>query len=96
VTLPSQASAIANARDGHEAHDARRKFLELYWGPLCLVESQDVESATAAFKNALDRWTDESTPPPPDLSRLSFALAGACRKSLGEAFGVELRELSPR
>jgi hypothetical protein len=90
------AAEIADARTFAEAAEPRRKLLDLYWGPLGLVEALDVEAAMVAFERVLDRWTSDAQPPPPELRARAFDLAQACRRSLGVAFGVSLLDVPAR
>lgn len=63
------ASSIANAKGGSE-HEERR-FWELYWGVMGLVENQEVTNAMVAFGKELQSNRD--------LKERALALAHACR-----------------
>jgi hypothetical protein len=78
------AASLATAwkRGDPDERKARARFWELYWGELAVVEDKDVEHAMVRYGDALDRWTEPGSDPPPELTRLSLELAHACRDSL--------------
>ena len=79
------AARIATATSGQAVVDAEKRFWELYWGPLSMVEDRLVEGAMVAFGDELSAWEDREGPPPDHLRSLCFALAKALRTSfLGE------------
>lgn len=78
------ASIIATSADTKEVDKATRRFKELYWGEMGLVEHGDVESAMVAFKNALDATANQGV-----LGPLALALARACRNELAGSWGTE-------
>src|SRR5262245_46171795 len=49
------AAAIATTGDNSERSKAAKRFWELYWGELALVENQDVEAAMVALGDGLSR-----------------------------------------
>jgi hypothetical protein len=67
-----------------EYSQALRRFYQLYYGELCLVESEEVETAMITFKNTLEA----SPRPTPDAAYVtslldaSIDLAHACSASL--------------
>lgn len=73
--------AIATAPDGDAKDAASRRFEELFWGELALVEDKDVESAMLAFRDELEGAKSADT-----LKLLSLALAHACRQSLSRSW----------
>jgi hypothetical protein len=80
----SQVAAIlATSEDPSERSIASKKFWQLYWGELALVENQDVEDAMVDFGKALVREA-----PLPELQKLSLRLAHACRISLDRSWGI--------
>ena len=100
----SAAAQIATLqRETCEWAKAKQEFLRLYYGPLAIVEDFDhdpdpssgkltVELAMIIFKSYLDdeqRCHDSDS----DLASLSLALANTCRKSLGQSWGVKIRQL---
>ncbi len=53
-TEASQVAAkIATSTNVNEVADANKRFWELYWGELALVENQDVEAAMVALGKAI-------------------------------------------
>lgn len=92
----SLAAVLATApRDTEQWTNARGEFLQLYYGPLAILEDIDrrdpntltVERAMVAFKDCLGRRRDE------ELEGLSLALAHACRRSLGRSWQVRVPQL---
>lgn len=77
------AAVLATSTDPSERSAASRRFWQLYWGELALVENQDVEAAMVAFGDALTREAS-----PPELQDLSLKLAHACRLSLDRSWGI--------
>ncbi|MBI1735352.1 MAG: hypothetical protein HYR51_09275 [Candidatus Rokubacteria bacterium] len=77
------AAVLATTRDGAERAKATKRFWELYWGELALVENEAVETAMVALGDALQRNS-----PPPELQQLSLRLARACRISLDRSWGI--------
>ena len=77
------AAILATSQDGAERASAYKRFWELYWGELALVENQDVEAAMVAFGGAL-----KSQAALPELESLSLQLARACRRSLDKSWGI--------
>lgn len=73
--------------------EARREFWYLYYGPLCLVEDQGVERATALFGEEFlsSLRTDELNAP--KLQKLALNLAGECKRSLGSTWSTPLATL---
>lgn len=83
-TETTQIAAVLSASDdANERAKAGRRFWELYWGELAMVEDRGVETAMVAFGRAL-----ESGAPKERLGPLSLQLAGACRLSLDRAWGI--------
>ncbi len=81
---------LANLSEGKERQDARKRFFELYWGELALVEDKQVESAMVYFARALEQY--ESNPASnAELQRQSLNVAHAFRESLKE--GLDYPEL---
>jgi hypothetical protein len=82
----SAASRLADAAKTGTANDAaEREFWELYWGPLCMVESTDVSDAMIDIGEALQRHASGQ-----ELQELSLRLALAARKGVEEKFNVQL------
>jgi hypothetical protein len=77
------AATIATTADARERSKATRRFWELYWGELALVENQEVETAMVAFGDALGRSAPQAA-----LQQLSLRLARVCRISLDRSWGI--------
>lgn len=91
-TETSQVVAVlATSQDSEEALSARKRFLQLYWGELALVENDDVAKAMAQVKEALDKGTGQEY-----LTSLSLYLAQACRNSLARSWGVDIWTMPDR
>lgn len=71
--------------DDHLRGEAERRFWELYWGELALVEDRGVEAAMVEFGDAIKAGGMRNVP---TLRLPSLALARACRNSLAESWGV--------
>jgi hypothetical protein len=83
-TEASQVAAkIATSTDVNEVADANKRFWELYWGELALVENKDVEAAMVALGKAI-----MDSAPQKQLQQLSLRLAHACRKSLDLSWAI--------
>jgi hypothetical protein len=83
LTLYTQASQVAatlaTTPDPQERSKMIKRFWELYWGELALVENREVEGAMKALG---------ANAPPADLQQLSLRLAHACRRSLDRSWGI--------
>jgi hypothetical protein len=88
--LCKTAARIASAEKLADANDSIKKFWELYYGELCLVEDQRVVEAVAAYADVLLDCEDKSESPPPRLPKLSMELAKACQQSMAleKVFGI--------
>jgi hypothetical protein len=83
-TEASQVAAkLAAPHDPGESAKARKRFWELYWGELALVEDRDVSAAMVAFGNALRDGGDRN-----ELELRSLDLAHAFRDSLADSWNV--------
>jgi len=79
------AAKIATSNHGvPERAKAEKRFWELYWGELALVEDGRVAKAMIDFGNCLT-----SRCQPQKLKGLSLSLAHECRESLAVSWGVE-------
>lgn len=81
------AATLATTEDDAARAQASKRFWELYWGELALVENQEVERAMVEMGRGLEEGASAA-----QLRQLSLNLAHACRKSLAESWGVELWE----
>jgi hypothetical protein len=77
-------ATIATSADQAEIQKATKRFRELYWGELGLVERDDVARAMISFKQALDAKQDQDT-----LASLALSLAHACRDELAASWGTD-------
>ena len=82
----SAASRLADAaKTPTQDAAAEREFWELYWGPLCMVETTEVSNAMIDLGEALQRHASGE-----ELQQLSLTLALAARKGVEEKFKVDL------
>jgi hypothetical protein len=77
------AAVLATTRDLNEKDLTAKRFWELYFGELALVENKDVEAAMTDLKEGL-----AADAPSVDLQRYSLRLAHACRISLDQSWGI--------
>jgi hypothetical protein len=88
LTLYTEATrvtgTIATSSDSKEIEKATRRFWELYWGELGLVEHKNVEEAMVRFGHALDAKKGRD-----ELAPLALGLAKACRKELATSWGTD-------
>jgi hypothetical protein len=78
------AVTIATSTDNKEIEKATKRFKELYWGELGLVERDDVERAMVRFGKALDTKEGQDV-----LAPLALDLAKACRGELAASWGTD-------
>ena len=78
-------ATIATSADSQEIEKATKRFKELYWGELALVERSDVASAMVSFRTALNAKMGQDA-----LAPLALALAHACRDELAESWGTDV------
>jgi hypothetical protein len=98
ATLP--AKLPDNGPANNETYEwANRRFWELYWDELSIVESPDVARAMVAFGEQLRKVTDCYAGKKPDcgseqgqLTALSYRLAGKLRESIQIGWGYSLPE----
>lgn len=82
-----KAAAILASPNDHTQEDlreAKKRFWELYWAELALVEGVDVESTMKALGDALE---PELNPTP--QQRVTLKLAHALRDSLLQSWGID-------
>lgn len=77
------AAVLATTVDPTERTVATKRFWELYWGELALVENPKVESAMISFGEGLTSHASLA-----ELQKLSLRLAYACRLSLDQSWGI--------
>jgi len=78
------AAVLATTENVTERATAEKRFWELYWGELALVEDRGVEEAMRLFGRGLTNGAELA-----QMQQLSFLLAGALRDSLAQSWGVE-------
>lgn len=84
------AATIALSKDKAERDKAESKFMQLYAGPLIIVEDTDVEGAMIKFHSCL---TGQDPCDEAELQRRSQALASRARDSIGKSFNIKLGDL---
>ncbi len=89
-TASETAATIALSNDKTERDKAEAKFMQLYAGPLVIVEDADVEGAMINFHSCL---TGQDACDQPELQRRSLTLASKARDSIGKSFNVKLGDL---
>lgn len=77
-------ATLATSDDSQAIDEATKRFNELYWGELALVEHAAVEKAMNIFRNAL--IADEAQE---ELQFLALDLARACREELAVSWGTD-------
>jgi len=77
-------ASLATTIDEKERAKLKKRFMELYWGELGLVERGGVALAMANFRVGLDR-----NAAPAELGTLALALAHACRDELAASWGTD-------
>jgi hypothetical protein len=86
------AARIASSETAEEAKPSVKRFLELYYGEMCLVEDADVESAMIDFKHRIEEAGGQPTGKSPEVRRSALRLAIAAQKGLdlADVFDVQL------
>ena len=79
------ASKLATNETPEEFDRHYKRFWELYWGELALVESKDVEGAMVSLGKELKK----SKPDKEKLQTLSLNLAHACRLSIHQSWKID-------
>jgi hypothetical protein len=80
---------VATLPDGTEREAMVARFWQLYWGPLSVVESPEIEAAMVRFGEQLER-----DPNSPALRTRAIAIAHAIRDSVKESWKAQLRPLA--
>jgi hypothetical protein len=78
------AASLATTTDEKERAKLKKRFMELFWGDLGLVEREGVALAMVEFRRGLDRNAG-----PAELGTLALALAHACREELAVSWGTD-------
>lgn len=82
----SAASKLSTLDEGAEKEAARKRFYQLYWGELSVVEDELVEDAMVRFKNTLEEYQLGQTSKF-EVQQSSLMLAHSCRESLARGWG---------
>jgi homospermidine synthase len=80
------ATQIARTTEGSAREKLIQRFWQLYWGPLAVVEDEEVEAAMVAYGQHLKKNPRDAA----SLETLSLAVAHACRGSLKRLWVPEL------
>jgi hypothetical protein len=83
-------SQIPQASDEEARHKLIERFWQLYWGPLGVVEDDEMQTAMIAYGKELMQKEEN----PGKLKNLSLDVAHACRTSLKRLWVPELTELT--
>ena len=67
---------------------ARKRFSELYWGEVSLIDEASIEADMIAIASS-ENLTDSITP----TQKATYALAHAMRESLVKSWGVDTAKL---
>jgi hypothetical protein len=79
---------LATAPKGDNWESARKRFWELYWGELALVENKEVESRMVQFGNVLNSISNDDSATV--LQSESLGLAHAIRRSIDQSWGLKI------
>lgn len=77
-------SIIATSNDNAKLEEASKRFWELYWGELALVENEEIEGYMVSFGNGIKNSFDKEL-----MQKLSLKLAHACSNSLNNSWGID-------
>jgi hypothetical protein len=84
----SVAAKLCTLEKGPEWQAAKKRFYQLYWGEMSVVEDRLVEGAMANFEKVLDLYEiKEATES--ELQQRSLELARSCQKSLATGWGYD-------
>jgi hypothetical protein len=89
----SAAAILCSASDEDDWAKAKKEFLRLYFGPLCLVESDEVAGAMKLIKTELDS-TNFAERNVSILKSLCFNLGIECRKSVNQGLKLSLDKIT--
>ena len=91
------AANLARTEDSDEWRKARDAFWKLYYGPLCLVEDQAVESAMVEIGLLLESASfEDRVKNRKGLETAALNLAYACRNSIRTDWKIPMETLSGR
>ena len=83
------AATVATSNDPKEKQKAMEDFWRLYWGPLGMVEENDVEGAMVNFGKCLHGKCGGHS-----LPALSLEVSHSCRKEVSAHFNLDLSTLT--
>jgi hypothetical protein len=87
------AARLASEDDPERWKDARVDFWTFYWGPLAVVENQEVIDAMVSFGKEVDIREPVPTLPATNLRTLAIRLARAVRRQTEASWQVRLPEV---
>ncbi|HKC02011.1 MAG TPA: hypothetical protein VKC17_01755 [Sphingomicrobium sp.] len=87
VSLTAARLATVRGKDDWDA--ARQRFLELYWGPLSIVEDRDVKAAMENFGHELHALNYPPILPAARLEQPAYRLARAVRVLLLNSWSIQ-------
>jgi hypothetical protein len=89
----TQAAKLATLNGGPEREGARKRFYQLFWGEMSVVEDRAVEEEMVKFKQALEAYEAEKSENQQasrsELEQRSLRLAWSCRDSLARGWGYD-------
>jgi hypothetical protein len=91
--VAGDAGTIATSKDESRVLSAKDDFWRLYWGPLAIVEEEQVAVAMVAFGECLD---NEKGCESLRKRRLAVRLARACRAEVSKDFQLDLPSVPDR
>ena len=92
IDATSSVSILASTTNKEDWEKARAEFWRLYYGPLCLVENKEVESAMVYTKMVLpDSYEQRDVV---KLRKASQQLALACRNSIRTDWDITMETLA--
>jgi hypothetical protein len=92
--LPAPTEPALLAEYARKQTEADRRFHQLYWGSLCVIESPDVERAMMNFRGAISQPARDAE----SIKQLSYQLAHACRDHIQLNYDAraQLGQISPK
>ena len=86
-------SVLAFVDDEEKWRKAREDFWKLYWGPLAIVENDEVAKVMIAIGEKIPIEGDVPALPATDLKNLSIKLAKAIRNQTANSWGIGLGQI---
>lgn len=78
-------SIIATSDNNTKLQEAKKRFWELYWGELALVENEEIEGYMVSFGNGINNSFDQEL-----MQKISLELAHSCGRSLNHSWGIDV------